>query len=173
MKQQGIAAPTRSPARIPSEATMMIITSTTAMIRPDSKSTRVRLMYSLWSSWNWTLMVEGMRACSWVTASRTFLTVSRMLAPGRLTTSMVKARSPSMRVVVVDSLKVRRTLPTSPRVTTLSPLVLIGMASTSAGPTTTPGIFTAKSPWRVCRSPAGISWLFELITRARSEAVML
>ena len=47
MKQAGIAAPTINPWRMPRVATMISITRMVAMIRPLSRTTRVRPMKSL------------------------------------------------------------------------------------------------------------------------------
>ncbi len=59
----------------------------------------------------------------------------------------------------------------SPKVTTLSPLVLIASAAMSSGRCTTPGTFTEYMPLPDCRSPAGTSWLLLRISAASSPGV--
>ena len=86
---------------------------------------------------------SGSLAAYWPATHFTASTVSIRLAPVRLTTSMAIAGRPSMRVIEVASLKVRRTLATSrARTTALGPAT-IGRSAMSARPSISEGILTA------------------------------
>lgn len=69
----------------------------------------------------------------------------------------------------VGSLKVRRTLVTSPKVTTRSPLTFTGRPSTSCALSNRPGTLTAKRPSPVSRAPAATRRLLRWMKRMSSS----
>ena len=126
----GMAKPTSSAERGPSEASTTIITramavrtlpwscctieSTSREVSPEKRTSTASRSSS------------GQSATSAATSSRTRATVSMRLKPLRLTTCTATVVSPLKRAVPSRSSNVRRISARSPSVTTRSPLVLIG-----------------------------------------------
>ncbi len=94
--------------------------------------------------------------CSSAISRFTDATVLMMLAPMRLRISRVTAGLPSMRANPVGSLKARRTVATSPKVTTVPLWTLMGMVSMSFTVSMTPGTLIAKRPAPVSSAPAAM-----------------
>ncbi len=126
----GIAKPTSSAARVPSEASTTIITSAMAVSTDPSSWLTMEATPVLWSFEMPTVIVARMSsvqlARSASTTSRTTAAVSMMLKPRRLTTCNATVVSPLNRAVLCRSSKVRLISDRSPSVTTRSPCVLTG-----------------------------------------------
>ena len=126
----GIAKPTSSAERIPSEASTTIITSAIAVMTEPSSWLTIDEM-----TWLWSLEYRTSTACfsssghSSVAASTTSFTsatVSIRLKPLRLTTCRATVVSPLKRAVPARSSNARRISARSPSVTTRSPFTLTG-----------------------------------------------
>ena len=142
----GIATPTIMAERSPSAATITTITNNIAVrtddVRPPNESfTKIDRSPNT----SYSIAAGQLRdACS---ASRLASSiVSTILAPARLLISMPIAFSPLNSAYPGASTKVRRTLATSPIVTTLSPFARTGITARSCAVRTSPGTFTEYRP---------------------------
>ena len=177
MNEVGIAKPTSSAERTPSEASTTIITSAIAVSTEPSSCWTMERTVRDWSlevvtstasrSWG------GQRATSAATSSRTSWAVSMRLKPLRLTIWSATVGSPSKRAVPSRSSNVRRMSARSPSVTTRSPLILTGSESMSRGSSKAPSILTALAPVGRSIAPAATSWLLFCTTWSSSAAVTL
>ena len=158
-KDTGIPMPTMRPLRKPIAATTSVITKASAVtMLPSSSATICRAS----GPWSWVKMIStwcGRLAWWRATTAFTLSMAWMMFAVERFTASMDMARRPLTRAWLVRSLKVRRTVATSPNVTTESPLAATGRSNRSGAFSMTLGTFTDMRPWPVSMLPAGISRL--------------
>ena len=164
----GIAMPTKIDARPPSTNMMMTKTSSTPVITLFCRSARsCRMVFD--SSWmKETCRPCGQRFCSCSTAFLTPSTVSMTLAPVRFLISMATAGRPSIRVIVVASLKVGRISATSPSTTLAVVFAATGICSTSSGFSISAGTLTAKRPLSPSSAPAATRLLPPAATATKS-----
>ncbi len=129
-KEQGMAMPTSSAERKPSEASTTIITRRTAVRTLDSSWPTMSLTRADSSIEKSTCTARrsgsGQAATNSSTVDRTAATVAMMFSPRRLRTCSEIDFSPLNRAWPVASSKVRRMSVTSPRRTTRSPFTLTG-----------------------------------------------
>ena len=132
MNEVGMAKPTSSAERMPSEASTTIMTSAMAVSTEPSSWPTIDSTVRDWSFEVTTSIASrssgGQVAASAATSARTSSAVSMRLKPFRLTICSATVVSPSKRAVPSRSSKVRRMSARSPSVTTRSPLILTGSA---------------------------------------------
>ena len=162
----GMVSPTSTAERGPMAAITTMITSTMAVSTLLSRSERISRTSSDWSMMKRISRVSGNRGRASSIRVRICSMVSIMLAPERLETSSTRAGSPLMRAKPVGSLKVRCSMATSPKVTTVSPSTFTGIDITSSMVSITPGTFSAIRPLPVSSEPAATSWLFRVTREA-------
>ena len=172
-KAPGIAKPTSRAERTPKAQTITIITRITAAITLASRSLSMSWTCSD-SSWVYlTVMLSGHSARISSINSRTAATVSIIFAPERFLISSASAGWPSIRAKPVGSLKVRRIVATSAKVTTVSPRTLIGSDMTSSTFSISPGTLSTSRPAPLSIAPAAIRRLLRLIWLISSSKEML
>ena len=153
-KDVGMAVPTSRADRAPRVTMIRITTRVTAVIRLFCNCETWSTTKTDWS-WEKKGEIPAGQFSAWrLVTSLTRSTVSRMLAPTRLVTSRPMAGLPFRRAMDVRSLKVRRMVATSDRVTTASPWTFRGRSRMSCAVSSRPGTLTGKRPWPVSSVPA-------------------
>ena len=126
MNEIGIEVPIIRAGRTPRVATQVTITSATAVSTAASSERNRFLVESAWSTRKLCWIPDGQSLVNSVVTERTLSEMSMTLVPSFLITPSVIACWPLTCAYSVASLKVRVTVATSPKVTTLSPSALIG-----------------------------------------------
>ena len=155
-KEKGMPMATSMPERRPTAATTTVSTRNIAVEILPCRVLICSTVSGAWSAIYPTATLPGYWRCRVSTTVFTLATASTRETPLRFDTSTATAGMPLARVKVVASLKVRRMVVTSRKVTTPLAVAVMGMDKTSSADSIRLGILTLKLPRPVSTAPAAI-----------------